>query len=156
MLFDIPYFDARLRVEEEIMAKRIPGKISVLEFGCQAPLRFFEHCARCPRFGDDCQDLVMGKEILRGKKKIAYGNDQTEDSIAVSAFSCLTPLYYFERSRKKCAHAGRCREEGLLLALLDGKKILDYSHKEVTELPRIRRRKVARAATADPQEVALP
>lgn len=97
----------------------------------------------------------MGKEILGGKKKIAYGNDQTEDSIAVSAFSCLTPLYYFERSRKKCGHAGRCREEGLLLALLDGKKILDYSHKEVTELPRIRRRKVARAATAEPPEVAV-
>ena len=138
------------------MATKISKTISVLEFGCQAPLRFFEHCARCPRFGDDCPDLAMGKEILRRKKKIAYGHYRSEDTIHVSDFNCLTPLYYFEKSRKKCAHAGRCREEGLLLALLDGKRTLDYSHKEVTELPSIRgrKRKVARAATAEAQEVA--
>ena len=129
------------------MARKSSKSISVLEFGCQAPLRFFEHCARCPRFGDDCPDLTVGKEILRGKKKIAYVDERAEDSVHVSAFNCLTPLYYFERSRKKCAHAGRCREEGLLLSLLDGKKILDYSRKEVTELPRLRKREVGRAAS---------
>jgi len=97
----------------------------------------------------------MGKEVLRGKKKIAYGNERAEDSIHVSAFNCLTPLYYFEKSRKKCAHAGRCREEGLLLALLDGKKTLDYSHKEVTELPRVRRRKVARRVAEPSRKVSV-
>lgn len=137
------------------MARKSSKSISVLEFGCQAPLRFFEHCAKCARFGDDCPDLRVGKEVLRGKKKIAYGDEQAEDTIHVSAFNCLTPLYYFERSRKKCGHAGRCREEGLLLALLDGKKTLDYSHKEVTELPRVRRRKVARRVTEPSRKVSV-
>ena len=136
------------------MARKSSKSISVLEFGCQAPLRFFEHCARCPHFGDDCPDLSMGKEILRGKKKIVYTDERAEDTVHVKAFNCLTPLYYFERSRKKCAHAGRCREEGLLLALLDGKKTLDYTHKEVAELPRVRKRKVAKAAAAKAQKVA--
>lgn len=131
------------------MGSRIPKSISVLEFGCQAPLRFFEHCTKCARFGDHCPDLALGKEALRGKKKIVYGDEHDEDAIHVTAFNCLTPLYYFERSRKKCGHEGRCREEGLLLALLDGKKTLDYSHKEVTELPLVRRRrKVAKTAPA--------
>jgi len=129
------------------MAQKLSSKISVFEFACQAPLRFFEHCASCPRFGDDCPDLAMGKEILRGKKRVAYGDDQGEDTVPATAFHCLAPLYYFERSRKKCGHAGRCREEGLLLALLDGKKALDYSYKDVTELSSIRRR-VAKVAKA--------
>jgi len=137
------------------MVRKSSKSISVLEFGCQAPLRFFEHCARCARFGDDCPDLRVGKEVLRGKKKIAYGDEQAEDTIHVSAFNCLTPLYYFERSRKKCGHAGRCREEGLLLALLDGKKTLDYSHKEVTELPRVRRRKVAKRVAEPSRKVSV-
>ncbi|MCK4391092.1 MAG: hypothetical protein KAV83_12750 [Desulfobacterales bacterium] len=137
------------------MTRKVSKSISVLEFGCQAPLRFFEHCAKCPRFGDNCQDLSMGKDVLRGKKKIAYGNEQAEDTIHVSAFNCLTPLYYFEHSRKKCAHAGRCREEGLLLALLDGKKTLDYSHKEVTELSPVRRRKVAKRVAEPPRKVSV-
>ena len=137
------------------MARKSSKSISVLEFGCQAPLRFFEHCARCARFGDDCPDLRIGKEVLRGKKKIAYGDEQAEDTIHVSAFNCLTPLYYFERSRKKCGHAGRCREEGLLLALLDGKKTLDYSHKEATELPRVRRRKVAKRVAEPSRKVSV-
>jgi hypothetical protein len=108
------------------MARRISKNISVLEFGCQAPLRFFEHCAACPRFEDDCPDLKMGK-------------------------------YYFERTRKKCGHAGRCREEGLLLALLDGKKALDYSRKEVTELPRRRQlRKVAKREAEPARKVSVP
>ena len=135
------------------MARKSSKTISVLEFGCQAPLRFFEHCVSCARFGDDCPDLAMGKEVLRGKKKIAYTDEQAEDTISLSTFNCLTPLYYFERSRKKCAHSGRCREEGLLLALLDGKRTLDYSHKEVADLPRIRRRKVAKG-TAKATKVA--
>lgn len=135
------------------MVRKSSKNISVLEFGCKAPLRFFEHCARCPHFGDDCPDLTMGKDILRGKKKIAYTDDHAEDTVHVNAFNCLTPLYYFERSRKKCAHAGRCREEGLLLALLDGKKTLDYTHKEVTELPILRKRKVAKPAAAKARRV---
>jgi hypothetical protein len=89
----------------------------------------------------------MGKEILRGRKKVAYGDDQGEDTIPATAFHCLAPLRYFERSRKKCGHAGRCREEGLLLALLDRKKTLDYSQKDVAELSSIRR-KVAKVAKA--------
>jgi len=138
------------------MARKMSKTISVLEFGCQAPLRFFEHCVACPRFGDDCPDLVMGKEILRAKKKSAYGDDQGEDTVHATAFNCLAPLYYFERSRKKCAHAGRCREEGLLLALLDGKKALDYSHKEVVELPEVsRRRKVAKRAAKPSRQVSV-
>ena len=136
------------------MARRISKQISVFEFVCQAPLRFFEHCAKCARFGDDCRDLAMGKAILRGKKKIAYGDYQAEDTIPLKAFNCAAPLYYFERTRKKCGHEGRCREEGLLLALLDGKKTLDYSHKDVAELPVVRRRKVAKAATVKRRKVA--
>ena len=121
--------------------------ISVFEFGCEAPLRFFEHCAACPRFEDPCPDLILGKEILRGRKKIAYGTPYEEDSVRVSDFKCLTPLYYFEHSRKLCGHAGRCREEGLLLALLDGKKGLDYSRREVADLsPLLRRRKARQVA----------
>jgi hypothetical protein len=139
-----------------MMARKMSKTISVFEFGCQAPLRFFEHCVACARFGDDCPDLVMGKEILRGKKKIAYGDDQAEDTIHATAFNCLAPLYYFERSRKKCAHAGRCREEGLLLALLDGKKTLDYSQREIIELPRVPcRRKVAKRAAKPSRQVSV-
>jgi hypothetical protein len=130
------------------MAKKISKSISVLEFGCREPLRFYERCAKCARFGDDCPDLVMGKAVLRGKKKVAYGPEGAENRVHASDFNCLAPLYYFERSRKKCGHAGRCREEGLLLALLDGKATLDYSRKEVTELPQVRQRKVAKAARA--------
>lgn len=123
------------------MAHKISKTISVLEFRCQAPLRFFEHCARCGRFEDGCLDLSLGKEVLRGRKKIIYTDGRAKDTVHIRAFNCLTPVYYFERSRKRtCGHARRCREEALLLALLDGKKALDYTHKEATELPRVRRR----------------
>ncbi len=132
------------------MVGKASKSISVLEFACQAPLRFFERCAKCPRFGDDCPDLSLGKEVLRGKKKIAYGHYSSEDTVYVGAFNCLAPLYYFEKTRNKCGHAGRCREEGLLLALLDGKKTLDYSHKEVTELPRVRRQRRVAKKLAEP------
>lgn len=140
--------DHHSQLEEEKMAKRISKSVHVLEFGCEAPLRFFEHCAACPRFDDTCPDLILGKAILRGKKKIVYGQTREEDAVHAADFNCLAPIYYFERSRKKCGHAGRCREEGLLLALLDRKKTLDYSRKEITELPQVRKRKAARVAKA--------
>jgi hypothetical protein len=111
------------------------GMIHALEFSCQAPLKFYERCAACPRFGDDCLDLQLGKDILRGRKKVAYGEDGSEDGIHAGSFKCLAPLYYFEKSRSKCPHGGRCREEGLLLALLSGKKQLSYAQKAVIELP---------------------
>jgi hypothetical protein len=44
------------------------GAIHALEFTCQAPLKFYEHCNSCPRFGDDCPELALGVELLRGKK----------------------------------------------------------------------------------------
>jgi len=130
------------------MPNKSSKTISVLEFGCQAPLRFFEHCARCGRFGDGCLDLALGKEVLRGKKKIAYTDGRAKDAVHIRAFNCLTPVYYFERSRKRtCGHARRCREEALLLALLDGKKALDYTHRDATEVPRVHRRgKVTKSA----------
>lgn len=140
----------KISVEEEAMKGKIPKTISVFEFGCEAPLRFYEHCSSCPRFSDGCHDLTLGKEILRGKKKISYGEEPADGAVHVSEFTCLAPLYYFEKSRKQCAHAGRCREEGLLLALLDGKKTLDYSRKEVVELPGLRLRgRAGRRAVAE-------
>ena len=120
------------------MKSKHSGMIHALEFGCQAPLKFYEHCASCARFGDDCPDLALGKEVLRGKKRIAYdGQLLSEDSVNVKAFKCLAPLYYFEKSRKTCAHEGRCREEGLLIALLSGKKELVYTQKEAIKFPRL-------------------
>ena len=86
--------------------------IHALEFECQTPLKFYERCSSCARFDTDCPDLSLGIEILRGKKKIVYDNDvQSEESLLAQAFNCLTPLYYFENTRKNCAHRGRCREE---------------------------------------------
>ena len=120
------------------MTSKHSGMIHALEFGCQAPLKFYEHCTSCPRFGDDCPDLALGRAVLRGKKKIAYdGGPLSEDTISAKAFKCLAPLYYFEKSRKACAHEGRCREEGLLLALLSGKKGLVYAQKEAIKFPRL-------------------
>jgi hypothetical protein len=109
--------------------------VHVLEFGCEAPLRFYEHCSACPRFGDDCPDLQLGLEILRGKKKLVFERIAPPDGVHAGAFQCLAPLYYFEKSRLNCAHQGRCREEGLLLALLTGKRKMDYSHQTVISLP---------------------
>lgn len=121
------------------------GTIHATEFGCQGPLKFYEHCSSCPQSSDDCADLGLGMEILRGKKKLIYNeNDHSENTVHAGEFKCLTPLYYFEHSRNNCAHKGRCREEGLLIALLTGKKILDYARKSAVELPRpMRRRKAA-------------
>ncbi len=128
------------------------GMIHALEFSCQAPLKFYQRCANCARFGDDCIDLQLGKDILRGKKKLVYTRDTSEDGVHASSFKCLAPLYYFEKSRSKCAHGGRCREEGLLLALLSGKKELVYSQKTAIELParRLRRKEdLSRKAIAE-------
>jgi len=112
--------------------------VHVLEFGCQAPLKFFEHCSACPRFGDDCPDLNLGMEILRGKQKVVYEEVAPGEGVHVNSFKCLTPLYYFEKSRLSCAHAGRCREE-----LLDGKRKIDYSQQTAIQLPARKPAKVA-------------
>lgn len=121
--------------------------VHVLEFGCQAPLKFYMHCTACPQFEENCTDLMLGKEILGGKKKLVYnGTDYVEGSVHASSFNCTAPLQYFEKSKKKCGHMGRCREEGLLLALLSGKKGLDCSQKTAIELPiKKRPRKVAQS-----------
>ena len=123
------------------MQSNITGMIHVLEFECQAPLKFYEHCKKCPRFDNNCPDLSLGVEILRRKKKIDYsGESISEEYVDVKAFNCQAPLNYFEKTRKKCSHHGRCREEGLLLALLSGNKILDYSQKTAIQFPSIKRR----------------
>ena len=121
------------------------GLIHALEFSCQSPLKFYEHCSACARFGEDCPDLKLGKDILRGKKKIIYAEGHSGEGVHASSFSCLAPLYYFEKSRSKCAHGGRCREEGLLLALLSGNKELVYTQKTAIEMParKLRRKKAA-------------
>ena len=123
------------------MKSNTTGVIHVFEFECQAPLNFYEHCKKCPRFEDNCPDLSLGVEILRRKKKIDYsGEFLSEEYVDVKAFNCQAPLNYFEKTRKKCGHQGRCREEGLLLALLNGNKIIDYSQKTAIQFPGIQRR----------------
>lgn len=115
------------------------GMVHALEFECQAPLKFYEHCASCARFGNECPDLALGLEILRGKKTVDYtGKEPASDKVDAKRFNCLAPLHYFEKSRKKCSHKGRCREEGLLLALLTNRKELVYSQKAVVEFPRLK------------------
>ena len=123
------------------MKRDVSGMIHALEFGCQTPLKFYEHCSSCPRFDDSCPDLMLGKEVLSGKKKLAYSREkQGEGKVHVDTFDCAAPLYYLEKTRKTCGHEGRCREEGLLLALLSGKKELDYRQKTALELPSIKTR----------------
>jgi hypothetical protein len=112
--------------------------VHVLEFGCQGPLKFYEHCKACARFGDDCPDLNLGVEILRGKQKLVFEQVAPGEGVHASSFKCLAPLYYFEKSRLNCAHEGRCREEGLLLALLSGKRKLDYSQQTAISLPSLK------------------
>lgn len=124
------------------MKSKQSGTIHVLEFNCQAPLRFYEHCASCARFGDNCPDLALGIEVLRGRKELVYNTEfQSVDGIHVSQFTCMAPLYYFEKSRSKCAHQGRCREEGLLLALLSGNKELDYTQRSAIEFQKLKKRR---------------
>ena len=115
--------------------------VHAMEFECQAPLKFFENCSSCSRFGDNCSDLRLGIDILRRKKKLVYNDkDQTENTVNARSFNCAAPLKYFEKTRFACGHEGRCREEGLLLALLSGKKQIDYSQKKAKLFPFIQRR----------------
>ena len=134
------------------------GTIHAFEFDCQAPLKFYERCFSCPRFKDDCPDLALGVEILLKKKKLVYnGMAHSKDSVNAGTFNCLAPLNYFEKTRMKCAHEGRCREEGLLIALLIGKKELDYSQKTVIDFPsvKIRRGKTSVKKGAAPKVAVL-
>lgn len=150
------FFFPALPVLEESMVAKKSDSISVFElYACRAPLRFFERCSACVRFQDNCSDLALGIELLRRKKTITYAMNEKGDNQTIhsNTFTCRTPIAYFEHTRNKCAHGGRCREEGLLLALLNGKKSLDYSHKEVIELPMSRRKKVVRPARLNPAEV---
>jgi len=125
------------------MNSRKPKTIHATEFGCQTPLKFYEHCSSCPQF-DGCPDLALIKEILRMKKDVNYNRDLysargelegSRYSVDSNVFNCFAPLYFFEKTRKKCPYEGRCREEGLLLALLTGKKKLEYSQKVLIEFP---------------------
>jgi hypothetical protein len=121
-------------------------KVHALEFGCQAPLNFYHHCSSCPRFGDECPDLKLGTEILRGRKELIYTTEAPIAGVHASSFKCLAPLHYFEKTRTNCAHAGHCREEGLLLALLTGKRQLDYAAATVVEIPSRKPSRVPAAA----------
>ncbi|MEJ2587161.1 MAG: hypothetical protein P8165_06180 [Deltaproteobacteria bacterium] len=121
------------------MTQKATRLIHASEFSCEAPRKFYEHCAlTCPRSSQDCPDLAKGVAILSGKQKVNYnGSSGEEREMDATTFDCEAPLRYFEKTRKLCAHKGRCREEGLLLALLNGKRELDYSRKREAELPRI-------------------
>jgi hypothetical protein len=138
------------KTKEIAMKNENRGMVHALEFNCQAPLRFYEQCASCPKFGDECPELALGIELLRGKKKLVYNRGvQSEDAVHLSEFNCMAPLFYFEKTRSNCPHQGRCREEGLLLALLYGKRQLSYAQKTAIELPpRDRRREQAGAEEA--------
>ncbi|MEW6665683.1 MAG: hypothetical protein AB1512_10755 [Thermodesulfobacteriota bacterium] len=111
--------------------------IHVLEFECEHPLRFYGRCSACARFGEGCADLSVGAELLRGKRRLVYNADEAEREgvVYAGAFNCTAPLRYFEATRKACGHEGKCREEGLLIALLSGKKGLEHGHKEIAGLP---------------------
>lgn len=128
--------------------------VHVLEFGCQSPLKFYEHCSACPRFGDDCPDLQLGLEILRGKKKLLHEQVPPGEGVQAGTFKCLAPLEYFEKTRRNCPHEGRCREEGLLIALLTGKRKINYSLVSPLELPS--RKPVRVAPQKRPAGQALP
>jgi hypothetical protein len=125
------------------MNTRRSKTIHATEFSCQTPLKFYEHCSSCPQF-DGCSDLALIKEILRMKKSVNYNRDVysargelegSRHSVDANVFNCLAPLNFFEKTRKKCPHEGRCRDEGLLLALLTDKKKLEYSQKMPIEFP---------------------
>lgn len=109
--------------------------VHILEFGCEAPLRFYERCSACPKFPQHCPDLELGLEILRGRKKVVFEKDALAEGIHAGSFKCLAPLRYFGKTRFACPHQGRCREEGLLMALLSGKRKLDSRHLAPVSLP---------------------
>jgi len=50
----------------------------------------------------------------------------TRNSIHVSEFKCLVPLKHLEKCIA-CPKGGKCRERGLIIQLLSGKKRLDYT-----------------------------
>jgi len=117
------------------LSSRKADTIHAGEFRCQTPLKFYEHCTACPRF-DGCPDLALVTEILRMSKEVNYDRnfysargelEGVRHSVDANEFHCLTPLYFFENTRMKCPHEGRCREEGLLLALLKERRKLDYA-----------------------------
>jgi hypothetical protein len=104
---------------------RNPEIIRILEFGCESPLRFYEHCASCPQFEVGCADLALSRDLLEGKKTLVFSDKvASKNTVNAQAFRCVTPLSYFEKSRNTCGRQGRCREEGLLVDLLSGKKVL--------------------------------
>ena len=105
-------------------------RVNAREFGCGAPLKFYERCSACPRFEQGCPDLLRGLALLQGKK-ICYDEhiDPGDDMVHVSSFGCLAPVRYYQKTRETCAHRGRCREEGLLLALLTGKRTMEYARR---------------------------
>ena len=130
--------------KETAMKSGKPNTIHATEFSCQTPLKFYEHCASCSRFVG-CPDLALVKEILRTNKNVNYNRDTYSargeleggrHRVDANVFTCLSPLCFFEKTRKRCPHEGRCREEGLLLVLLTEKKTLDYSQKALIKLPR--------------------
>ena len=137
--------------------------IHATEFGCSAPLKFYQHCCSCPRF-DGCPDLGLLVEVLRLKKDLNYNKDiysargtleGSKHSVDANVFHCLAPLYFFEKTRKKCPRQGRCREEGLLLTLLREKKKLDYRRRVPAGFPALKSRfKGAKAQELDMQEAA--
>ena len=137
--------------------------VHATEFGCSAPLKFYQHCRSCPRF-DGCPDLVLLVEVLRLKKELNYNKDVYsargtleggKHSVDANVFNCLAPLYFFEKTRKKCPREGRCREEGLLLALLKQKKKLDYRQRVPIGFPGSKFRfKGTKAQELDMQEAA--
>ena len=133
VLSTIQYF--RNEYEAHILKKECPAGvcrnpeiIRVTEFGCQGPMRFYEHCVSCPQFEEGCPDLALSAAMLEGKKKLVFSDKMvSEDTVNAREFKCVTPLSYFEKSRNTCGRQGKCREEGLLVELLSGKKILVHS-----------------------------
>jgi len=54
---------------------------------------------------------------------------KTKDTIHITEFRCLTPIRHLEKCFA-CAKGGKCRERGLIIQLLSGKKKLDYGKLE--------------------------
>ena len=60
---------------ENVVTKKGSEKsrsIFPLEFDCQAPLKFYEHCKKCARFSDDCRYLKMGLELLLRERELCH------------------------------------------------------------------------------------
>jgi len=54
---------------------------------------------------------------------------KNKKTIHVSEFECVVPLKHLEKCIA-CPKGGKCRERGLIIQLLTGKKKLDYKKKE--------------------------